>query len=42
MAQNMFFTKSKMAAIPCDLDMPFFVTAIRTTLEGCGVKGIEL
>ncbi len=40
--QNMFFTKSKMAAAPCDLDMPFLVSAEGGPLEGYGAKGIGL
>ncbi len=42
MAQNVFFAKIQDGGHTCDLDMPFLGTAVRTTLEGCGVKGIEL
>ncbi len=42
MAQNVLFAKIQDGGHPCDLDMPFLGTAVRSTLEGCGVKGIEL
>ena len=42
MAQNMFFAKIQDGSHTCDLDMPFLGTAVRTTLVGCGAKGIEL
>ena len=42
MAQHVFFAKIQDSGHTCDLDMPFLGTAIRTTLEGCGMKGIDL
>ncbi len=42
MAQNMFFAKIQDGGHPCDLYMPFLLSAVRSTLEGYGVKGIEL
>ena len=42
MAQNVFFAKIQDGSHTCDLDMPFLGTAVRSTLQGSGVKGIEL
>ncbi len=42
MAQNVFFAKIQDGSHSCDLDMPFLVSAVRSTLEGYGVKGIDL
>ncbi len=42
MHQNVFFTKSKMAAAPCDLDTPFLVSAEGGPLRVYGAKGIGL
>ncbi len=37
-----FFAKIQDGSHMCDLDIPFLVSALRSTLEGCGMKGIEL
>ncbi len=40
--QNVFFTKTKMKAEPCDLDTPFLVSAEGGPLGVYGAKGISL